>query len=52
VFETKLFSFYKIDPSRGSQVLIETLGRNFRGIIGCDYFSAYRSIFWPDYRNT
>jgi transposase len=41
-FETKLFSFYKIDPSRGSQVLIETLGKNFRGVIGCDYFSAYR----------
>ena len=41
-FETKLFSFYKIDPSRGSQVLIETLGKDFRGIIGCDYFSAYR----------
>jgi len=42
VFETKLFSLYNIDPSRGSQVLIETLGKDFRGVIGCDYFSAYR----------
>jgi transposase len=42
VFETQLFSFYKIDPSRGSRVLIEMLGKNFRGVIGCDYFSAYR----------
>lgn len=42
VFETELFSFYKIDPSRGSKVLIEMLGKNFQGVIGCDYFSAYR----------
>jgi hypothetical protein len=42
VFETKLFSLYKIAPSRGSQVLIEMLGKNFCGVIGCDYFSAYR----------
>ena len=42
MFETKLFSFYKIDPSRGSQVLIAMLGENFRGVIGCDDFSVYR----------
>lgn len=41
-FETAIFSLYKIDPSRGSKVLIEMLGREFEGVIGCDYFSAYR----------
>lgn len=43
-FEAELFSLYKIDPSRGSKVLIEMLGREFKGVIGCDYFSAYRKF--------
>jgi len=29
-------------PSRGSKVLLEALGRQFDGVLGCDYFSAYR----------
>ena len=33
---------FKIAPSRGSEVLIEVLGREFDGVLGCDYFSAYR----------
>lgn len=41
-FRTQLFTLYKIDPSRGSDVLIETLGKEFDGVLGCDYFSAYR----------
>lgn len=41
-FRTQLFTLYKIDPSRGSEVLIETLGKEFNGVLGCDYFSAYR----------
>ena len=41
-FRAKLFTLYRIDPSRGSDVLIETLGREFNGVLGCDYFSAYR----------
>ena len=36
------YTFFKIDPSRGSKVLVETLGRDFNGVLGCDYFSAYR----------
>jgi hypothetical protein len=39
VFETQLFSLYKIDPSRGSKVLSEMLGREFHGVIGCDCFA-------------
>lgn len=41
-FRASLFTLFKIDPSRGSEVLIEVLGREFRGVLGCDYFSAYR----------
>ena len=41
-FRATLFTVYKISPSRGSQVLIEVLGEEFDGVIGCDYFSAYR----------
>jgi transposase len=33
---------FKISPSRGSDVLVEVLGKEFNGILGCDYFSAYR----------
>jgi transposase len=41
-FRAELYTLFKIDPSRGSDVLIETLGREFNGVLGCDYFSAYR----------
>jgi transposase len=42
VFKAELYVLFRIDKSRGSQVLIEMLGREFDGTIGCDYFSAYR----------
>jgi transposase len=38
------FTWFHIDPSRGSKVLRRYLGKAFRGIIGCDYFSAYRKF--------
>jgi transposase len=41
-FRASLFTLFKIDPSRGSQVLVEVLGTEFEGVLGCDYFSAYR----------
>jgi transposase len=36
------FTLFKIDPSRGAQVLTAALGETFGGVLGCDYFSAYR----------
>jgi transposase len=41
-FRASLFTLFKIDPSRGSDVLIDVLGKEFNGLLGCDYFSAYR----------
>jgi len=41
VFKAELYVLFKIDKSRGSKVLIEVLGKNFNGVLGCDYFSAY-----------
>jgi len=41
-FRAELFTLFKIAPTRGSQVLLEVLGREFDGVLGCDYFSAYR----------
>lgn len=41
-FRARRFTLFKIDESRGSGVLVGMLGRKFRGVIGCDYFSAYR----------
>lgn len=38
------FTWFHIDPSRGSKVLKRYLGKEFEGIIGCDYFSAYRKF--------
>jgi transposase len=41
-FRADLYTLFKIDPSRGSDVLIEVLGKEFNGVLSCDYFSAYR----------
>jgi len=41
-FDTSGYSLFKIDKSRGSKVLEEMLGKNFAGIIGSDYWGAYR----------
>jgi transposase len=37
-----LFTVFHINASRGSDVLLDVLGPEFDGLIGCDYFSAYR----------
>ncbi len=42
VFRAELYVLFRIDKSRGSQVLIDVLGKEFNGVLGCDYFSAYR----------
>ena len=41
-FRADLYTLFKIDPTRSGDVLIEVLGREFHGVLGCDYFSAYR----------
>src|SRR5439155_12134437 len=35
-------TLFQIAPSRGSAVLVDVLGAEFDGVLGCDYFSAYR----------
>jgi hypothetical protein len=42
VFRADLYVLFKIDKSRGSKVLVDVLGEEFNGVLGCDYFSAYR----------
>jgi transposase len=41
-FRASLYTLFKIDPTRSGDVLIEVLGKEFNGVLGCDYFSAYR----------
>jgi len=41
-FRAELYTLFRIDTSRGSQVIVDTLGEEFGGVLGCDYFSAYR----------
>ena len=41
-FRGDAYTLFKIADTRGSQVLIDVLGEDFAGVIGCDYFSAYR----------
>jgi transposase len=41
-FRASLFTLFKIDPHRSGDVLIEVLGKEFDGVLGCDCFSAYR----------
>ena len=43
-FRTELYCLFLIDKSRGSKVLLESLGSDFQGMIGCDFFSAYRKF--------
>jgi transposase len=33
---------FKIDSTRSGDVLLEVLGEEFNGVLGCDYYSAYR----------
>jgi len=41
-FRAAMYTVFRIDKSRGSKVLIDVLGTEFDGVLGCDYFSAYR----------
>jgi transposase len=41
-FRAQMYTLFRIDKSRGSKVLIEVLGTEFNGVLGCDYFGAYR----------
>jgi len=41
-FRAGLYTVFKIDPTRSADVLIEVLGAEFDGVLGCDYFSSYR----------
>jgi transposase len=43
-FRAATYTVFHIDPSRGSDVLVAVLGREFDGLLGCDYFSAYRKF--------
>jgi transposase len=41
-FRASLYTVFHIDPTRSGDVLIDVLGREFNGVLGGDYFSAYR----------
>jgi transposase len=41
-FRAKLYTLFRIAPTRSADVLLEVLGKEFEGVLGCDYFSAYR----------
>jgi transposase len=37
-----LYTLFKIDARRSADVLLDVLGQEFDGVLGCDFFSAYR----------
>ena len=41
-FRASLYTLFKIEPTRGAEVLFQVLGAEFDGVLGCDYFSSYR----------
>ena len=41
-FRALEFVVFRVLDSRAAKVLEETLGKHYAGLIGCDYFSAYR----------
>jgi hypothetical protein len=44
VFRAPLYAVFNISLQRSSEVLKSVLGLNFKGLLGCDYFSAYRKF--------
>lgn len=44
-FQSVDYSLFHIDESRGSKVLFDLLGKEYEGIIGCDFWGAYRKFF-------
>ena len=43
-FQTPDYSLFHIDKSRGSKVLFNLLGEEFKGILNCDYYGCYRKF--------
>jgi len=41
-FRARKYILFKIAETRGTAELLEMLGADFAGVIGCDYFSSYR----------
>jgi transposase len=41
-FRAEAYTVFHIAETRSSQVLWDLLGEEFNGVLGCDYFSAYR----------
>jgi transposase len=41
-FRASLYTLFKIDATRSGDVLIKVLGKEFEGVLGCDYYGAYR----------
>jgi transposase len=41
-FRAATFAVFKIARSRGTEVLEHMLGEGFKGLLGCDYYAAYR----------
>jgi transposase len=41
-FRASMYTLFKIDPHRSADVLMNVLGEEFAGVLGCDHFSAYR----------
>jgi transposase len=41
-FRAELYTLFKIAPTRSADVLLEVLGTEFAGVLGCDFFGAYR----------
>src|SRR5512135_1670662 len=41
-FHARLYTLFKSDPTRSAEVVIEVLGTEFDGVLGGDYFAAYR----------
>jgi transposase len=41
-FRASLYTLFRIDKRRSADVLLDVLGEEFNGVLGCDYFGAYR----------
>jgi len=44
IFTNKDATLYHIDESRGGKVVTNILGEKYRGVLGCDFLSAYNEL--------
>ncbi len=50
VFMSDVLTLAQVEASRGQDVVLKTLGPDFSGVLGCDFYAAYNALECPKQR--